>query len=47
MGLNKEVQDISGNLITLQQQVYDLVQAQQSYAIQMAPSTPPNISGTT
>jgi len=47
MGLNKEVQDISGNLVTLQQQVYNLVQSQQSYATQMAPSTPPNISGTT
>jgi hypothetical protein len=44
--LNKEVQDISGNLVNLQQQVYGLVQSQQSYAAQVTPSTPPDISGT-
>ena len=35
MGLNKEVQDISGNVVALQDQVTGIVQAQQQYASQM------------
>jgi hypothetical protein len=45
LGLDQEVKDISGNVILLQQQVNDLVQAQQNYATQMTPSTTPDISG--
>jgi peptidoglycan hydrolase CwlO-like protein len=46
-GLNEEVQDLSGNVANLQEQVNSLVSAQKDYASQMAPSTPPDISGTT
>lgn len=46
-GLNQEVQDLSGNVANLQDQVNSLVSAQKDYASQMAPSTPPDISGTT
>jgi hypothetical protein len=42
MGLNKEVQDISGNVVALQDQVTGIVQAQQQYASQMKA---PAISG--
>jgi predicted PurR-regulated permease PerM len=44
-GLDKEVQDISGNVITLQDQVNQLVSAQQQYATQLTGGTPPNITG--
>ena len=44
-GLNKEVQDISGNVIALQEQVSQLVASQQSYANQMTGGTAPNITG--
>ena len=46
-GLNQQVQDLSGNVTGLQEQVNNLVNAQNQYASQMAPSTPPDISGTT
>ena len=46
-GLNQQVQDLSGNVADLQDQVNNLVSAQNQYASQMAPSTPPDISGTT
>lgn len=46
-GLNQQVQDLSGNVADLQDQVSNLVSAQNQYASQMAPSTPPDISGTT
>jgi len=46
LGLNKEVQDISGNVVTLQSQVNGLVQAQQQYATQMTGGKPPVITGT-
>ena len=46
-GLNQQVQDLSGNVAGLQEQVNNLVTAQNQYASQMAPSTPPDISGTT
>ena len=45
MDLNKEVQDISGNVAGLQVQVDDLVQAQMEYASQNYPSSTPEISG--
>lgn len=41
----KQVQDLSGNVLTLQQQVNGLVQAQQSYANQMTGGTAPQITG--
>jgi TolA-binding protein len=44
--LQSEVQDLSGNVANLQTQVNGIVQAQQQYATNMAPSSPPNISGT-
>ena len=44
--LNKEVQDLSGNVQTLQTQVTGLVQAQQQYTTQMTGGTPPQITGT-
>jgi hypothetical protein len=44
-GLNKEVQDISGNVITLQGQVSQMLTAQQNYSTQMTGGTAPNITG--
>lgn len=44
-GLNKEVQDISGNVIQLQEQVNQMVAAQQQYASKMTGGTTPNITG--
>ncbi len=44
-GLYQEVQDMSGNLVGLQQQVNGLVQAQQDYANQMTGGSPPEITG--
>ena len=46
-GLNQQVMDLSANVVSLQDQVNNLVSAQNEYASQMAPSTPPDISGTT
>jgi len=46
-GINKQVQDLSGNVITLQTQVNGLVQAQQNYANQMTGGTVPQITGAT
>jgi hypothetical protein len=45
MSLDQEVQDISGNVASLQTQVVGMVGAQQQYAQNMAPKTPPKISG--
>jgi hypothetical protein len=44
-GVYQEVQDLSGNVQTLQTQVNDLVQAQQDYANQMTGGTVPEITG--
>ena len=44
-GLNQEVQDISGNVITLQDQLNQLLNTQQQYANQMTGGTPPDITG--
>lgn len=45
LGLNKEVKDISGNVVALQDQMNQLVAAQQQYANQMTGGTPPTITG--
>jgi hypothetical protein len=47
MGLDKEVQDISGNVVTLQSQVNGMLVQQQQYATQMTGGTgqPPQITG--
>ena len=47
LGINQQVQDLSGNVASLQQQVTDLVQAQKDYANEMTGGTEPEISGTT
>jgi hypothetical protein len=44
--INKEIQDLSGNVQTLQTQVNSLVQAQSQYANQMTGGSPPQITGT-
>ena len=44
-GMNKQVQDLSGNVVTLQEQVNGLVTAQQQYATQMTGGVAPEISG--
>jgi len=46
-GMNQQVQDLSGNVQSLQTQVNGLVQAQKDYADQMTGGTAPDISGTT
>lgn len=45
LNLNTEVQDISGNLATLNSQVSTLIEQQQQYAQANLPSSTPNISG--
>jgi hypothetical protein len=44
-GLYEQVQDLSGNVVSLQTQVNGLVQAQQDYANQMTGGSPPQITG--
>ena len=44
-GIYRQVQDLSGNVQTLQDQVNGLVQAQQDYANQMTGGTAPEITG--
>jgi hypothetical protein len=44
-GINGQVQDLSGNVQSLQTQVNGLVQAQQDYANQMTGGSPPQITG--
>lgn len=46
-GINKQVQDLSGNVLALQEQVTGLVTAQQQYATQMTGGVAPDISGAT
>jgi hypothetical protein len=46
-GLNQQVQDLSGNVSSLQLQVNDLITAQKDYTNQMLGDTPPEISGAT
>ena len=45
-GLYKEVEDISGNVVIIGQQVQQIAQAQSDYATQNLPSSPPIITGT-
>jgi len=44
-GMNQQVQDLSGNVQTIQTQVNGLMQAQQDYANQMTGGTAPEVSG--
>ena len=44
-GLDQEVQYISGNVITLQDQLNQMLTTQQQYANQMTGGTPPDITG--
>jgi hypothetical protein len=46
-GINDQVQDLSGNVQTLQTQVNSLVQSQQEYANQMTGGTAPQVTGAT
>ena len=46
-GLNQQVMDLSANVVDLQDQVNSLVSAQKDYASQIAPTTEPDITGTT
>ena len=46
LGLNQEVQDLSGNVVRLQQQINDLVQAQNDYANDLTGGVEPEITGT-
>lgn len=44
--INGQIQDLSGNVTTLQQQVNGLIQANQQYTSHAVGKSPPNISGT-
>ena len=44
-GINQQVQDLSGNVQSLQTQVTGLIQAQQDYTNQMTGGKPPQITG--
>jgi hypothetical protein len=44
-GLNQQVQDLSGNVTALQDQVNGLITAQKDYSSQMLGDTPPDITG--
>ena len=46
LGINKQVQDLSGNVVTLQQQMDDLVQAQNDYANDLTGGVDSEITGT-
>jgi methyl-accepting chemotaxis protein len=46
-GMYKQVQDLSGNVVALQEQVNGLVTAQQDYATQMTGGVAPDITGAT
>ena len=46
LGINQEVQDLSGNVVRLQQQVDDLVQAQNDYANDLTGGVDSEITGT-
>jgi len=47
LGLNKQVQDLSGNVANLSEQVYNMIQVQQQLAQSSLPSSTPEITGTT
>jgi hypothetical protein len=44
--LKSQIDDVSGNVATLSDQVQQLIQAQKDYTANSLPSTPPTISGT-
>jgi TolA-binding protein len=44
-GLKQHVEDMSGNIDNLTQQVNDLVQSQQDYLAQNLPAEPPEVTG--
>lgn len=46
MGLQKQVTDLSGNLVSLQEQVQGIVTTQQNYANKQLPPQTPTITGT-
>ena len=46
-GINQQVQDLSGNVSALQDQVNGLITAQKDYSNQMLGDTPPDITGAT
>ena len=46
LGINQEVQDLSSNVVRLQQQMDDLVQAQNDYANDLTGGVEPEITGT-
>jgi hypothetical protein len=46
-GIYQQVQDLSSNIISLQEQVDGIMQAQKDYADQMTGGTEPEITGTT
>ena len=45
-GLKQHIEDMSGNIDNLTQQVNDLVQSQQDYLAQNLPANPPQVTGT-
>lgn len=47
LGLNKQVQDLSGNVANLSEQVYNMIQEQQQLAQNSLPSSTPEITGIT
>ncbi len=46
LGLQKQVTDISGNLVSLQEQVQGIVTTQKDYANKQLPPQTPSITGT-
>jgi TolA-binding protein len=44
-GLKQHIEDMSGNIDNLTQQVNDLVQSQQDYLAQNLPAEPPEVTG--
>ena len=44
--LRGQIQDISGNVVSLAKQVIQIVKAQQDSANEVAPSSPPTVGGT-
>jgi hypothetical protein len=46
-GINQQVQDLSGNVSALQDQVNGLITAQKDYSNKMLGDTPPDITGAT
>lgn len=44
-GIYKQVQDLSGNVVSLQEQLDGLMQAQKDYANQLTGGSPPEITG--